>query len=194
MAVQACRRSSQVRWCYLGVLGPLAKARRDCSVGSMSKMHAGRRVFSSLTDCRSSCARLSSQLIFWAHLLRALCSQILSACHCWRLPHWSIPHSQACSAYKCRKMVARLIHKTHQRCFEDANLISSLTTTRSLPFSTRQASRSNAPPFGVRRAIIRDEAQRLLGLLLIVLSTLVVVRLSAVHLHDVHACCYFKRN
>ena len=194
MAVQACRRSSQVRWCYLGVLGPLAKARRDCSVGSMSKMHAGRRVFSSLTDCRSSCARLSSQLIFWAHLLRALCSQILSACHCWRLPHWSIPHSQACSACRYRKMVAHLRNKDISIPPQIQIQHLSLTTTCSLPLSTRQTSSSNAPPLWMRCAIIRDESQWLLRLLLIVVCALVLSRLCAIHLNDVHRYRYFRRN
>lgn len=160
----------------------------------MTRMHIGQRLFSSLTDCRLSCARLLSQRIVWARLALALCFQTLSACRCWRLPRWSIPHSQACSACTYRKMVAHLSNKHISVAPHIHFQHSSLTTTSGLSLPARQTSSSNAPPLWMWCAIICDESQWLLRLLLIVVCTLVLSRLCAVHLNDVHVYRYFRRN
>ena len=160
----------------------------------MSRIHAGRRSFLSLVDCRLSCARLPSQLVVWAHSSLALCYQTLSACHCWRLPRWSNPHNQACSACKYRKMVAHLSNKNISILPYVQIQHSSLTTTGSLPLPARQTSSSNAPSLWMWCAIICDESQWLLRLLLIVVCAFVLSRLCAVHLNDVHVYRYFRRN
>ena len=194
MAVQACRLYSQVRRWYQEVPGSWATARRDCLVGLKLRMHVGRRMFSSLTGCHLSCARLLSQPIAWAHLSLALCFQTPSACHCWRLPRWNIPHSQACSACKYRKMDAHL-SKNHISILPHIQFRhSNLTTTSSLSLPASQTSSSNAPPLWMWCAIICDESQWLLRLLLIVVCALVLGGLCTVHLNDVHFYYYFRRN
>jgi hypothetical protein len=71
---------------------------------------------------------------------------------------------------------------------------SSRTTTSSLPLPARQTSSSNAPSLWMWCAIICDESQWLLGLLLIIVCALVLGRLCTIHLNDVHFYYYFRRN
>lgn len=115
MAVQACRWSPQLQWYHRVFAWSLAKAPQHCSRNWKSMIHAEHWKSPSPHDYPVYCARSSSRLIAWAHSTRALCSQVLSACHCSRLPHWSIPHSRACSACKCRKMVVRLARRDQHR-------------------------------------------------------------------------------
>jgi hypothetical protein len=83
---------------------------------------------------------------------------------------------------------------THQYTSYTQLRHSNLTATSSLPLPARQTSSSNAPPLWMWCAIICDESQWLLRLLLNVVCAFVLGRLCAVHLNDVHVYCYFRRN
>lgn len=193
MAVQACRWTLQAQHWDPEVVGFWAKARLRYSESLRLRMHAEWRTSSSLYDCRWWSVHLPSPPSVWSRVLLALCSRVLSACHCWRLSRWSIPRSRACSACTCRKMVSRL-HTHISTLLHVRFSYLSLTTTSSLPFPTCQASSSNAPPLWMWCAVICDESQWLLRLLLGVLPAIIVGGLCSVHLNDVHVIYYFRRN
>lgn len=169
-----------------------------CAASKLIANSAGFRLNRGRLPSKSAAAwELRMSVLFGCPILFACC-----CCYChYYFQLWSRSNSQrsrACSACMCRKMVVRLhINNTSACCRTPVDRAHALlTTTRRLPLSACQASCSNAPSLGVRRAIVGDEAQWLGGILTTAgLGGVVVGGGSVGHLDDVHAHgCYLRRS